>query len=458
MYLLAVLVHLGWVLQVPAPTDIDPSYYALVARHIAAGEGAVTTAAWQLLEVPEGLPAPADLYWMPLPSRVLVPFVWLWPSWGAQIATALIGALWAPLAFALAQQLGGERWTRVGAAALATWAPGFLRRMDTPDSIALYGAVAGAAFLAASRERWKAATLLVILAALTRNDGLLLAPCIALSFSGWRLLVVALSGPLASALWTARSAGLAGPNYLEARSTIGQLADKAGLLGAEPETMALSERAVFLATDGVGVLLVIWLVALPLPGVLAFFALRKHRVMRAGLAYAYAMPVFAVMAAPAVATYGSLYRSSSALVPLAAAASALGLAALGRWAHERFTLEPAIAPLIVAGTWTAVISLAVPLAPPPPTPLGEAECALLAETSGVVFSADPLFAAERCGVQSVLHSGHQRPDQRAALAEHFDIEWALAPREDDTRSFIVQGPDEGWTEVHPRLWRRQPTQ
>ncbi|TNE84271.1 MAG: hypothetical protein EP330_30160 [Deltaproteobacteria bacterium] len=458
LFLLALGVHVGWSLQVPAPTDVDPSYYRLVAGHIAAGDGAVTTAVWQLLAAPESLPAPADLYWMPLPSRVLVPGLALWPAWGAELTNAAIAALWAPIAWLLARELGGQRVSNAGAALLAMWVPGFLRKMDQPDSIALFGAVGGLAFLAASRDKWGWAAVACALAALTRNDGLLLAPCIALAFTGWRMLPVAASGPLASALWTWRSASLGGEGYLAARSTIGQLADKQGLLGAEPTTLAASERLAFLWSDGIGVILVVLLLVMPLPGVFALPSrLREHPVTRAGLAYALGMPVFAVLAAPAVATYGSLYRSSSALVPLLAATSAVALTSFGTWSHARFKLHPAALPVSILGGWLALITLAGPAKPPTrPTPLGEAECALLGEVDGPVFTADPLFLAERCGRPAVLHSAHQSPEQRAELADRYGIAWALAPREGDEREHAMTTPDAGWEVAGERLWRRTP--
>ena len=240
---------------------------------------------------------------------------------------------------------------------------------------------------------------------------------------------------------------------------VGALSDKSGLLGAEPSIMPMGDRLAFAAGDGLSVALVMWLLVLPLPGVWALFSrLRGTPVMRAAAAYAFGMPLVAMLSAPAVATYGSIYRSSSALVPLLAAVSALSLAALARWFEDRFEQPGWMLPGFLMVLWVGTITVAGPLKSAPTTPLGEAECALLGQVDTPLFTADPLYAAERCEVRAVLHSAYQDPEARAELGERFGIRWALAPRASDERGHAMHEMDPGWVEVSPRLWRFQPTQ
>jgi hypothetical protein len=171
--LLGLLWHGLWATTVPGPLDWDPAYYRDVAQHILAGEGAVSGAAWQAALTAGPLPVPADLHWMPLPSRVLLPGLALWPARGDQLTTALLAAAWAPLAWALARALG----LRPAAAALAgLWAAtglGWVRFLSTPDVFALYGVIGAVGWLAVLRGAtgWAAAS--AVAAALSRGDGFL---------------------------------------------------------------------------------------------------------------------------------------------------------------------------------------------------------------------------------------------------------------------------------------------
>src|SRR3989442_1737202 len=55
---------------VDQPGYTDAFYFAGVARHIAHGDGLVTDAVWNLIEVPhlDALPVPSQRFWMPLAS------------------------------------------------------------------------------------------------------------------------------------------------------------------------------------------------------------------------------------------------------------------------------------------------------------------------------------------------------------------------------------------------------
>lgn len=122
---LALLVILGalargyWLVTEPAHWDIDSAYYELVARRIVAGEGATLNAVWSLYGMPEQLPYAADTYWMPLPSRLLVPALLVSPQWGPAALIALVGGVTA----ALTAQAARDRFALAPAAA---WVAGLM--------------------------------------------------------------------------------------------------------------------------------------------------------------------------------------------------------------------------------------------------------------------------------------------------------------------------------------------
>ncbi len=460
--LLALAVHTGWALSMPVPEDLDPAYYRHVARNLAEGRGAVSDAVWQVRVPPERLPAPADLHWMPLPSRVLVPGMWLWPAHGDRAVTVLLAAAWAPLAWALARALQAGRWTALGAGALAVAAPAYARAMDAPDSIALYGVVGGLAWLALARRRWRTVVGLAALAALVRNDGFLLAPCLALGLRGPRALLVAAAGPLATAAWTLRSAALAGPGYLEARLALGRLPHKLALFGQEGDPLGLAERIGFAATEGSVTAVLVWLLVLPLPASFAVWRHRREPWIRGALAYWFVAPLAASFLAPALAAHGSVFRSAAALFPLACAVAARGLADLGRWSHVRRGYPLAFLPLLLGAVvvvFTFLVGPARRMGEVPP--LLPEDCRLLtAIPSGEpVFTSDPLFVADLCRRPAVvLVPGVPAPRVRE-LAARYGVRWALAARPADARTWALREDHipallPGWTRRADRLWGR----
>ncbi len=216
LWALGVLVHGAWALTVAGPTDWDPAYYSEVAANLAAGEGAVTRAAWLHAWLPSALPQPADLHWMPLPSRVLVPEALL-GGWG-QVTTVLLGACWAPLAWALARALGAAPGVALLAGVLGASGLGYARFLSTPDSIALYGVVGSVGWLALARSRLSERSLPVwaALAALTRGDGFLLG----LAWSGPRRWWAGLAGLGAFAAWQLRGVAVGGERFLALRRSV----------------------------------------------------------------------------------------------------------------------------------------------------------------------------------------------------------------------------------------------
>ena len=144
LFLLGLVVHGAWALTVAQPVDWDPAYYRGVAAAIAAGEGAQVGAIWSLAAPPPALPQPADLHWMPGPSRILVPGLLAWPARGDQAVSVLTAATWGPLAWALAGAVDRRGAAGLAAGALAVAGGAYARFLSTPDSIArLNGTLTG---------------------------------------------------------------------------------------------------------------------------------------------------------------------------------------------------------------------------------------------------------------------------------------------------------------------------
>ena len=133
---------------------------------------------------------------MPLASLVQVPFIWLFGSSpvASALPFALIGSLAAPLTWAIGRDAGLRPLVSVGAGVLTAIPALSLVYMTQPDNFSLYQPlVAGALWMAARGLRGHARSfalggLLVGLATLSRNDGLLVGATLGLAFlyDRWR--------------------------------------------------------------------------------------------------------------------------------------------------------------------------------------------------------------------------------------------------------------------------------
>ncbi len=192
---LALLVRLFVLALFPDPAYVDSYYYVEVARSLAAGHGFSIDFIWTFVDVGGRLPAdptlpiPSNAHWMPLASLVQVPFLLvLGPSaWASALPFALIGALAAPLAWAMARE-AGARPTIALAAGVLTAIPGALTVfLGQPDNFAPFEVLAAASLwmvargLKGSGRSFAFAGLLVGLATLSRNDGVLLGVVLALA-------------------------------------------------------------------------------------------------------------------------------------------------------------------------------------------------------------------------------------------------------------------------------------
>ncbi len=455
LFLVAVAWHIAWAGTVATPSDWDPAYYLSVARHLVAGDGAVTDAVWNLGWLPPELRHPADLHWMPLPSRVLVPFLALWPAGGwraAQLCSVLLAAGWAPLGWAWARRLGAERLPAWCAGLIAAFAGGYVRTITTPDSIALYGLLGGSALLAASR-RLPVTVPLVLAVALTRGDGFLLGLACALAWpgtGGWR---VAAAGLGATAAWALRCWLLAGEGWIALREraanslSLGQI-----LAPPAPPAPSIADRFAFLLHElpTIGaVALVVSGGVLVWPAALELVKRRRERELWPIAAYALGFPVVIHLLAPAVAAEGSVYRSDAALFVPMAALAAVGAANLTKRYHPAFLPGILVVATLVSATVTGLEYTRVL------SQLGE-DCTALASVpkGSAVLSYDPIGVEARCGHPGAIMA---RGADLTPLVEQYHFEWALvAPATYDNGT--VRAEDftmSGWTRVNERLWHRE---
>lgn len=404
-FALGLMVHGLWALSIPQPLDWDPAYYSQVARNILAGQGAVVHASWHALWPAEALPLPADLHWMPLPSRVLLPGLAVWPAHGDQLITVLLAACWAPLAWSLAAGCGAQRPGAHLAAALALCAGGYTRFLSTPDSIALYGVLGAAAWLCLQRRHTWALAALCMALALTRTDGALLGLCLA--FGLWRgaparwpqALAVAAMGPLAVGLWWARNHALMGDEWLLVRQAVAQALSMDALVAGQAPAPGWSPRLMAMLTELSQVPKLAGLTGvflLPWPVLAAAWARRRSPIVQAAGAYALLMPLITVAGAPAVAGSGTPFRSGAALFVLACAMAGPTLMAWARWTHAHRGYPRALVPALFLGGF-ALGSLglgALNIRARPPVAV---VCSPSAPPDGVHRVAAPLQHALACG-------------------------------------------------------------
>jgi len=202
LFVLAILVRALLFLHFPDPAYPDSSYYVDVARSIAAGHGFNIDFIWIFVEVGGKLPAnpvlpiPANAHWMPLASIVQVPFIWLLgpTTLASSLPFILLGALCAPMAWALARDVGAREGVALGAGLLTAIPVLATPFMAQPDNFGLcQPLVLGALWLGARGLRGHGRSFalsgaLVALATLARSDGILVGAALGLLFlvDRWR--------------------------------------------------------------------------------------------------------------------------------------------------------------------------------------------------------------------------------------------------------------------------------
>ena len=197
LYVVALVVRAALVAAYPDPGYTDAYYYVDAARSIAQGSGFNVDVVWIFPEVGGSIPAdptlpiPAFGHWMPLAALVQVPFLAVFgpEPWASAAPFVLIGALAAPLTWAIARDAGANSVVAVGAGILIAVPALSMAFMAQPDNFALFQPlVAGALWMTArglngSPRSFVLAGLLAGLATLSRTDGVLVLLVVVLAFA-----------------------------------------------------------------------------------------------------------------------------------------------------------------------------------------------------------------------------------------------------------------------------------
>lgn len=201
LFAAALLVRAAVGVAFQGPAYPDSYYYFTVAQQLAAGHGFTIDYIWNFVDVGGKLPAnptlpiPANGHWMPLAVLVQVPFIWLLGAGplASQLPMWLIGAAAAPLTFWIARDAGLEPRLAVAAGLLAAVPGGLTPFFGQPDNFGLFMTLGALALwlcsrgLRGDRRAFVLGGAVVGLAALARNDGLLLGVPFALAYA-WEVL------------------------------------------------------------------------------------------------------------------------------------------------------------------------------------------------------------------------------------------------------------------------------
>jgi dolichyl-phosphate-mannose-protein mannosyltransferase len=196
LYLLALVVRIGFVILFPDPAYPDSYYYVDVARALAAGHGLNLDFVWIFAEVGNRIPAvpvlpiPGNAHWLPLASFIQAPFIAVLGAnpVASAIPTVLIGSITAPLTWFIARDAGALKVVGIGAGVLAAIPAAGAIFMSQPENFAILQPLVAATIwltvrgLKGSVGSYVAAGFLVGLASLARNDGFILGLAVGLVF------------------------------------------------------------------------------------------------------------------------------------------------------------------------------------------------------------------------------------------------------------------------------------
>jgi hypothetical protein len=196
LYALALIVRAVLFGVHPDAAYPDAYYYVDVARALHSGAGFNIDFIWSFVDVGGRIPAnpvlpiPSNAHWMPLAAIIQLPTMWLLGATplASAIPFAIVGSLAAPMTWLLAREIGCSPRVAL-AAGIAVAAPAAATiYMYQPDNLALYQPIGMAALWLTARglkgHPWSYALagLMVGLATLSRNDGVLLGAAVGLAF------------------------------------------------------------------------------------------------------------------------------------------------------------------------------------------------------------------------------------------------------------------------------------
>lgn len=363
------------------PGFTDAFYHFNAANRLVSGDGLTDAYLWNYIYLPEELPAPSHLYWMPLTTLVAAAGMWLFGAPGsyaaAQMPLALLLVVTAYNGFWLGERIGGGR-RHAWAAGIITLLGGYyLRFWGATDTFAPYAAAGSLALtfmaLGATRAelRWLAlAGAMSGLGHLTRADGLLLLPVgwLVVIWARWPLRKTAVALAVFSLVylvvmlpWFLRSVAVVGTplpvggtqaiwftSYddifnFPADAGPGALTDSGvgALLGARWQA-ATQNLGTFVAVEGMVVLGPLMLLAL--------WRRRRDPFLRGFWLYALGLHLAMTLVFPFPGMRGGLLHSAAALLPWWAALALAGLDDAINWtAQRRRTWRPTAAKRVFTG-------------------------------------------------------------------------------------------------------------
>lgn len=351
------------------PGNTDSFYHFNAAHRLVQGQGLTDPYLWTYIGLPESLPAPSHLYWMPLTALSAALGMALLNQPGDYAAAQLpFTMMFFALAWAgywLGLRLGGTRRHAWVAGLLTVFSGFFTRFWGTTDTFAPY-ALAGSLCLvcmgkaAAAPQpsvRWYAlAGALAGLGHLTRADGVLLL------LVGWAVIFWPGRGAawitrprlLAAVLMTAAYLLVMLPWFVRNLQGVGVLLPVGGAQGfwyteyndlfnyppeVDPASVPLgrllaarweaftNNLATFIAVEGFVVMMPLMLVAL--------WRRRRDGFLRGFWLYALGLHLLMTLVFPFAGYRGGLLHSAAALVPWWAALAVLGVDDVVAWAAAR---------------------------------------------------------------------------------------------------------------------------
>src|SRR5687768_2152591 len=134
LFVVAAVIRLAVAALVPFPATEGSAYYLGVARNMLDGDGLVTDSLWSYATPPLVVPRPAFELWMPMSSCIAAAGMAVLGTtfWAAQVASCLVGALLAPLAWAVARSAADAAQLDRRRAAAVAFASGLLVALASP--------------------------------------------------------------------------------------------------------------------------------------------------------------------------------------------------------------------------------------------------------------------------------------------------------------------------------------
>jgi 4-amino-4-deoxy-L-arabinose transferase-like glycosyltransferase len=367
LFAVALIVRVATAALFIEPAYPDAYYYANLARELAAGGGFSVDYIWNFVEVGgtlphEGvLPIPSNAHWMPLAAVLQVPFIWLLgpTNLASGLPFWLAAAAAAPLTWQIGRDAGMPSWQAAAAGLLVAMPAGVSPFLGQPDNFAIFMLLGALALwlcgrgLRGDRRSFAVGGVVVGLAFLSRNDGVLLGLPFALAFLydlarrprgsriGWRAALLCASGfVVVAAPWLLRQLDVFGsiaPSSAGGRILF--ISEYRELYSVTTETTLQSFLSQGLGTIVESRLGGLWdalliFVAMPLLVLLVPFLLsgawtrRRSRDFAPWFVYALSLLVFTALVSAVHVPYGTFIHSAVALLPHAYLLVMLGVAAV----------------------------------------------------------------------------------------------------------------------------------